>query len=156
MRILIVRHAEALAEPSLADDARPLSDAGRAGFERAVRGLGRLGVELDLLLHSPLLRAVQTADLLEPLLRGQRQAVAELTEEPSPRLLAHLHGASAALVGHEPWLSALATWLLTGRRELGPALALQKGGVLWLEGEPRPGGAALLAALPQAVLEHLA
>jgi phosphohistidine phosphatase len=89
-----------------------------------------------------LVRAVQTAELLEPLLAGPERAAHEVAEEllrePSEALLERCRGDSLALVGHEPWQGQLASWLVTGDRG-GACFALEPGGVLVLEGLPQPG-----------------
>lgn len=154
MQLFLIRHAKAKERTAdLGDAERPLTKQGRAEFRRAVRRLDRAGVRLDRVYHSPLLRAVETADLLEPLLDGETIVTPRLAESPSPELLAHIAGERVALVGHEPWLSELLYWLITGRqlrdqREHAAPFRLQKGSVAWLEGEPRPGAMTLVALLP--------
>ena len=69
MRLLIVRHA--IAEDRVAfaatgkdDDERPLTEEGRSRMEQGARGLRQLVPALDLVATSPLVRAVQTAEIL--------------------------------------------------------------------------------------------
>ncbi len=139
MELYLIRHAIALeAAPGQSDDARPLSEEGIRKFSEVVRGLKRLGVRLDRLYHSPKLRAVQTAELLVPLLEGETEVTPYLAAEPSLALLETLRGSSVALVGHEPWMGELCAWLVTGRRE-DRAFPFKKGGVALLEGLPQPG-----------------
>lgn len=139
VELYLVRHAIALeAAPGQSDDARPLSEEGIQKFRETVRGLKRLGVRLDRLYHSPKLRAVQTAELLVPLLEGETEVTPYLAAEPSMALLDTLQGSKVALVGHEPWISQLCAWLLIARRE-GHAFPFKKGGVALLEGSPKPG-----------------
>jgi phosphohistidine phosphatase len=61
-----------------------------------------------------------------------------------------------AVVGHEPHLGCLVTWLLTGRAE--SRVPLKKGGACLLEFEDRPraGGATLTWALTPSLLRRLA
>ena len=152
MELYLIRHAVAVdGDAALSDEARPLTAEGRAQFALVARGLERLGVRFDRLLHSPLLRAVETAELLMSL--AEESEVCELlTHAPSKELLAEFRGQCTAAVGHEPWLSELAAWLATGSREMAPAFALKKGGVVVLEGEPRPGAMRLEAFLPPKIL----
>ena len=72
MELYLVRHAAAVdrAEAS-SDEARTLTARGSERFARVVRGLDRIGVRLDVVRHSPWTRAVETADLLMPLCRGE-------------------------------------------------------------------------------------
>jgi phosphohistidine phosphatase len=138
MHLLIIRHAvaeekEAWAATGEPDERRPLTPDGRKKMRRAARGLRRLVPELSLLGASPLTRAAQTADIvaavygdLEPV------TVGALTPERAPAdFLSWLRDAAPghdviAAVGHEPHLSGLVSWLLTGHAS--PALVeLRKG-----------------------------
>jgi phosphohistidine phosphatase len=155
MQLYIVRHAVAeRGDRSVPDAARALTPRGRARFRREVQGLRRLGVRFDRVYHSPKLRAIETADLLAPLLRGETAVTPHLSRAPTPALLATVQGDSAAVVGHEPWLGALAAWLVTGDRRRGAQFSMKKGGVLLLEGDLRPGAMRLAAALPPKVLRR--
>lgn len=155
MELYLIRHAIALdAEQGQSDDARPLSEVGVQKFKEVVRGLKRLDIRLDRLYHSPKLRAVQTAELLVPLLVGETEVTPYLATDPSPELLKTLVGESVGLVGHEPWMSELCAWLLTGHRN-GGHFPFKKGGVAWLEGTPKPGGVKLMGFWPPRVLRRL-
>ena len=151
MEVFLVRHAIAAnALPGQSDDARPLTPEGVERFRLMVRALKKLGIGFDRLYFSPKLRAVQTAELLRPLLQGEAEVTPHLAEAPSSALLEQLRGESVALVGHEPWMGELCAWLLTGER-LGERFPFKKGGVAHLEGRPEPGGMRLLAFLPPAI-----
>ena len=129
----MIRHAtavERIEDASEADDAaRPLTDRGRRRFRRAVRGMRRLGLGVDRVLHSPWTRAVQTADLLGRLVDGDladaRRATPHLAAPPRGELFADLvatGGDRVAVVGHEPWLGELVALLLTGSTQHGDVL----------------------------------
>lgn len=162
MQLHLVRHAIAAdrsaGEP---DDSRPLTREGKRRFRRGAQGLATLDVRYDLVVHSPLLRAVETAELMADLAEELR-VDDQLARPPARALftwLCELRNRDAeriALVGHQPWLSELGAWLCTGSTDPASAMPLKKGGVLWLEGEPTPGGMDLRAALPPAVLRALA
>ena len=155
MRLYIVRHASAEpGHPGKDDAARALTPQGRERFSRAVAGLRRLRVRFDRLYHSPKLRAVETADLLGRLVRGETVVTQHLSRAPRAALLGAVRGENVALVGHEPWLGSLAAWLVTGDRRRGAQFALKKGGVIVLEGDLRPGAMRLAAALPPKVLRR--
>src|SRR5512132_2307889 len=64
--LYLVRHgvAEERGDAWPDDSKRPLTDDGMARMRKAARGLARLGVGLDLVLTSPLVRARQTAEIL--------------------------------------------------------------------------------------------
>lgn len=162
MELFLVRHALALppeGEGEAADDQRSLAPKGVRRFRKVVRGLAALGVELDLLLTSPKRRALETAEILADLLEGESRVSPHLAVSPSEALLAEIpREGRVALVGHEPYLSELLAWLLFGdflgesaRGGAGERFLLKKGGVAWLEGEPRPGGMVLKALFPPKV-----
>lgn len=152
MNLYLFRHAIAAdALPHQSDDERPLTLEGIEKFKGVVKGLKRLEVGFDRLYHSPKLRAIQTAELLMGLLEGDSEVTPHLAASPKPALLKQLQGESVALVGHEPWLSELCTWLVTGELH-GAQIVFKKGGVAWLEGTPKPTGMRLLALLPPKVL----
>ena len=73
IRIYLVRHGIAV-DPaemgSLDDEARPLTGKGRKRFRRLARAFRDLGEPLDFIFTSPLVRAVQTAEILCGALRG--------------------------------------------------------------------------------------
>lgn len=157
MELYVIRHAEATPrEGSSNDAARPLTPRGRKRFGEVVSSLGALGAHFDRVLHSPWLRAVQTADLLAPLIDGETEVTPLLATEPSSELLAKIVGERVALVGHEPWLGQVVAWLVTGDRGAGARFPLDKGGVVWLEGELAPGAMSLRAGLPCGVVRRLA
>jgi phosphohistidine phosphatase len=140
MHLFVIRHAEAVPRSEDVSDAlRPLTDHGRRQWRRAVRGLVRLGVYFDRLYHSPWLRAVETADGLVDLVQTESVVTQLLTRRPNRGLMQSLEGERVALVGHQPWLTQLAGLAAFGRPAEGARIDLKKGGVLWLEGEARPG-----------------
>jgi phosphohistidine phosphatase len=156
MELYLVRHAiaeEAL--PGQPDDTRPLSPQGVERFREVVKGLKRLNLRFDRLYHSPKLRAVQTADLLGPLLDGESEVTPYLAEPPGPKLLRAVQGETVALVGHEPWMSQLCALLTLGDSQAGRSFVFKKGGVAHLGGEPKPGGMRLLALLTPRILRRL-
>lgn len=156
MRLVLVRHGEAVERGLLRRDAaRPLTAPGRKRFRRGVEGMRRVRLRFDLVLHSPWLRAVESADLLAPLVRGAFAVTPNLARSPSDALLDELRGRSVAVVGHEPWLSELAAWLVTGSTRDARRFTLKKGGAIVLEGGPEPGGMRLSAAYPPKTLRHL-
>jgi phosphohistidine phosphatase len=155
MELFVIRHAIAVPGSMLLADAdRPLSPKGRARFAPAVMGLQRLKVRFDRLYHSPWLRAVETAELLAPVLDGKAVCSPALARAPSQALLDALVGERVALVGHEPWMGELVAWLTTGAPD-GSVFAFKRGGIAWLEGQPQPGRMVLQAFLPPKVLRAL-
>lgn len=161
MDLWLIRHAIAQDQAPSGDDARrALTPEGRDRFARGVRGLARIGARFDLVLHSPMLRAQETADLLQPVCTGETAVTSALARAPDEQLFADIQGTCVALVGHEPWLSQTLGWLVFGWRvyEEDPSIAiveLKKGSAAHLVGEPRPGAMHLAALYPPAALRAL-
>lgn len=157
MQLFLVRHAIAAASaPERPDASRPLTAEGREKFSRAVRGARALGWRFDHIYHSPLTRAAQTAELLAPLLKGPMTALPDLARAPDEEMLAHIEGTKVALVGHEPHLGALLSWLVTGDPGRGERFCFKKGGVALLVGEPRPGAMTLEGLVTPKLLRCIA
>ena len=157
MNLLLVRHAIAAPRsPGRPDSLRSLTPAGAERFERCTAGLARLGLALDGLYTSPWQRAVETAQILTRITvpeLGEPVGTALLADSPGQELLALVDGhRTAALVGHEPWMSDLLA-LCLGVNQL--PVAFKKGGVAWLRGQPIPGGYELAAMMPPKVLVKL-
>jgi phosphohistidine phosphatase len=121
MEILIVRHGEAVGEaPGLGDPGRFLTEKGRKVTRRVARWLAKKSRRRPVAVWtSPLVRAVQTAEILAEIagIEGEVLACAELSPGRDPGdLLALLTSKSPrgplALVGHEPSLSVLASAML--------------------------------------------
>ncbi|HVA65536.1 MAG TPA: histidine phosphatase family protein [Elusimicrobiota bacterium] len=141
MRIYLLRHGHALTAQesgAVSDAERPISQAGRAEIKASIAELLRQGGRPGLVLHSPLLRARQTAEiaheilamphelrLCEPL--GNVLPAEEL--EPLLKKEGARRGQILA-IGHQPQLGDLAA-LLSGREfeiRTGGLVALEVGG----------------------------
>jgi len=154
VKLLLVRHAPAgdrlaWAAAGKDDFVRPLVPEGRRRMREAARGLARLVDAPGALATSPLVRAVQTADVVARALDvPAADELDALRPGSPPRVLlpwlrAHRGADLVAAVGHEPHLGALASWLLAGRTR--PFLALKKGGACLLDLGASPGeGAGML------------
>lgn len=139
----MVRHAIAADREGfpLADELRPITARGRKKFRRVAQAFARLREPLGVILSSPLVRAVQTAEILV----GERGDEPEV--EIAPRLAPDERAGplvdevrarpeeALALVGHEPQVSAIAAAVLG--HPLGAPF--KKGMVLALS-LPRAGG----------------
>jgi phosphohistidine phosphatase len=164
MHVFVVRHAVAEdAEPGQDDSTRKLTPDGARTFRRVVQGLRELDWCFDRVLTSPWTRALETAELLKPVIEGPTIVTDLLADKPRPELFALIAETSApprkragtALVGHEPWLSELVGWLAFGDPHHGEAIELKKGGVVWLDGNAVPGGMKVRAILPPKLLRAL-
>jgi phosphohistidine phosphatase len=167
MDLLVVRHAiaedrEAFARTGKDDAERPTTPAGRQKFKRGARGLRELVGSIDLLATSPLMRAIETGDILQKAFGIERAArLAELAPDTDPEALVRWLGRQkrkevVAVVGHEPHLSGLVEHLLTGQRA--GFVDLKKGGacLVALGDGQAPGHAALRWLLTAAQLRKLA
>lgn len=116
MHLYLVRHGKAEAG---ADDAlRRLTPAGRKAVRRVARALQRAGVQVGRIEHSGLVRAAESAEILGEALGGIVQQAPGL--EPLAGIEAAVERILAApveslmLVGHNPFMESLASYLITG------------------------------------------
>lgn len=112
-----MQHGVALSEEQ--DPARPLAQEGRVAAELVVTRARAAGVEIEVCLHSGKMRAQQTAQILaDGLGIDDVRAHAGLGPAddvaPVSHWLAASGAGSIALVGHLPFLSRLASLLITG------------------------------------------
>jgi phosphohistidine phosphatase len=148
MNIYLLRHGIAAAkeDPSFVSDSeRPLTRKGVKRMRKAARGIGRLDIEFDAILTSPLIRARQTAETVADTL-GLDSAVEEIVElapdSTNDRLLSVLSRFNGEdkilLVGHEPFLGKFAGLLVTGNKDSDLALPQKKGGICHIEIDSLP------------------
>jgi phosphohistidine phosphatase len=120
VKLILIRHAAAIERhPDIAEGNRYLTPEGRAFFRKTARTMGDHGLAPDLILTSPLLRAVQTADILAESLvySGPLQVVEGLSPGCTlatvmPLLDQYRQAREVVLVGHEPDLGSLVAELL--------------------------------------------
>lgn len=119
MQLLLVRHGDAVEHGARTDGERWLTSKGRRVTRAVGEALREAGVTPARMLTSPLVRAVQTCEILAAAqsLEGPIEVLPALVPngDPSQVILALdgiEDGEHVALVGHEPNLSALASELL--------------------------------------------
>jgi len=138
MKLYLVRHAIAEDSADYEDDSlRPLTEKGREKMRRIAKALKELGVQPDLIVSSPYMRASQTAVILAKEFKYREELaysdflmpvaepddmIGEINEKFSVDEL--------ILVGHEPNLSSLVSVLLAGNSDL--SVNFKKGGVCCL------------------------
>jgi phosphohistidine phosphatase len=145
MIMYLIRHAIAEQRDSGSeqeDSHRPLTDEGRKKMRKIAQGLKELGLQIDLVLTSPYLRAADTARIVAKKFDLARDKLIQV-DDLSPvgqadRLVNEIskkYGQveNIALVGHEPSLSQLISMLLSGDPTL--PIDLKKGGVCRLSVE---------------------
>jgi len=135
MNLYIIRHAIAVEEDSSGDDSqRSLTDKGRKKMRQIAKGLRILGVEFDMILSSPYVRARETAEVLNDVFKNKKQIafsehlvpmgdptalIAEIKEKYSVNDL--------AIVGHQPLLTNFISLLAAKGTHVD--VELKKGGV---------------------------
>ena len=138
MELYIIRHA--IAQPlgqqnDFTDEKRALTSEGRDRMREAMKGLRKLEVELDLILTSPLVRAVETTEIVAAAFGVGKKEI-EQTASLAPgasvdKLFAEIKrraGAeSIAIIGHQPDLGELISTIVRG--DDGLAMQLKKGSV---------------------------
>ena len=146
MKLLVIRHAIAVPSgtPGVPDDERPLTPKGKRRFRRAARGLARIAPRPDVLLSSPLPRALETAGIAAQAWgRVRPRSEPALAGASVPRILEVLAAepadATVVVVGHEPTLSALLARLLGTPHD--ERLTFRKGGAALVDLDASPGDA---------------
>jgi len=164
MEIYFVRHGPAvqLSEEECPDADRPLSDEGKIKVRKAAKGLRNFADRFDKIYHSPLLRAVQTAEIM-----AEELECTEMTEETKlalpgakPKALLNFIGLFPSLnrlmiVGHEPSLSIMASYLLGSERSV---VEFKKGAICRIDAGPEQafGSGRLIWHLTPKMLRKLA
>jgi phosphohistidine phosphatase len=135
MDLILLRHGKAEASSPQGDAARALVDKGREQARRAGRLLKAAGLAPDIVLTSPLLRAVQTAEefcqaagIPGPVVQGWLAGGCE-AETALVELTAFQDFKRLAIVGHQPDLSRLIQSCLGAH---GSAIDIKKGALACL------------------------
>lgn len=162
--VLVIRHGEA-EEPAHAliagrsDAQRELTKDGRRKMRTGAQGLGQVIEHIDHLISSPLVRAVQTADLLAEVFpdarRQQHAGLAPGFQQAALMGWIARHKGTLALVGHEPDLSQWIGYMVTG--EPRGLVLMKKGACCCLEmpDSPLPGEAHIVWHMPLKLLRGL-
>lgn len=140
MQLYLIRHAKAVERSfDIPEDFRYLTPEGRERFRHICSLLRKKGLAPVAIVSSPLVRAVQTAEILAEVLAFGGPLTVDEALAPGFNLegllkvfVRHPGVTSLACVGHEPDLSDLGATLLG----MAGALSLSKGGVLALEWDP--------------------
>ncbi len=169
IELIVIRHG--IAEDHAPVDAqdvpgpdfeRRLTDKGKKRVTKAAKGLHSVYPELDLVVTSPLVRAVETAKIVANTYGDvpTTQLNALAPEAPWDDLLFWLKdqpaGRRIAMIGHEPHLSRWCSWMLCGLQR--PFFGFKKGGgcLLKLATPPTPGEADLVWLMTPRQLRGLA
>ena len=152
MRLLVVRHGAAedkdeFARTGRSDDLRPLTADGKRDMREATRGLRNVVPKIDVLATSPLVRAIETAEILGTAYEREYVVVDELRPDSPYGDFArwareHAKKDVVAIVGHEPHLSGLVSWFLAGATTT--FLDLKKGAACLIEIDDAPSAASAM------------
>ena len=120
MKVYLVRHAQADSEvpEGLDYGARPLTGKGRRAAEKHFRALRQRMDGVDLVFMSPLVRAVQTAQILtlvqelEVPVRVHRSLLPDMPTGSQEGLLEDHRDEDLVMVGHNPSIPAIAAHLM--------------------------------------------
>jgi phosphohistidine phosphatase len=124
LELYLVRHGIAAERgPEYPDDSkRPLTSNGISRLRKQAKALAALGLELDQIISSPLVRTKQTAEILAqgltsrpPIALSDALAPAGTPAAVFEELAKHMRKGRIALVGHEPNIGELAARLIGAR-----------------------------------------
>ena len=164
MQLILIRHAPAydkkqFAKTSKNDALRPLTEEGRKVITKVASNLKKIIPHFDVLATSPWTRAKETAEILSRFYDAKMTQTNELI--PNKNFASFLKWVASlntknkskkdkfvvACVGHEPHLSKLAGFLLTGQKK--SFVEFKKAGVCVMELKKiKPGKATLQLLLP--------
>jgi phosphohistidine phosphatase len=148
MNLYLLRHGIAVPNEdpeNVPDSDRPLTPKGIKRMRGAAKGLRRLGISFDSVLTSPFVRARQTADIVAEAL-GLGDHLEELSALAPGNSLSDLWSGLTPyqdhehllLVGHEPFLSAILSYLLTHDEKRSLTVIFKKGGFCRVELDALP------------------
>ena len=157
MNLYILRHgiaAERGGEYS-DDNMRPLTRKGINRMRREAKGMSAIGIAPDLIISSTLVRAVQTAEIVQQGLSARPQMITThaLVPEAHPSQIlqelaaSHSSLSSVMVVGHEPHMSSLVSYILTGK--ISWLIDLKKGAFCSIDLSPSGRGQLLWALAPR-------
>jgi phosphohistidine phosphatase len=137
MILYVLRHGEAVERADGGgDEWRYLTEQGRADVRKVIERVTACGHKPRMILSSPLVRAVQTAEIAaQHACRKNKTIIAEPLqpdgnlEELTRHILEHKDAKRVMVVGHEPLLGSLVAALL----DTPNPVALKKGGCVALE-----------------------
>ena len=142
MDVLLIRHAEAgERDPGRFpdDDLRPVTPDGKRKMEQVARVMKKMGIKFEHLVSSPLVRALQTAEIVRTAFEfaGEVETSSALGHDCTPQNVTKLLSrfaadARVALVGHEPSFSAVAAALIGADQA---HIELKKGGSIGIRFE---------------------
>jgi len=134
MKLYLVQHAKAASEQQ--DPQRSLTEEGRLELQKVTEFIKPMNLSVDYLWHSEKKRAIQTAELLAEAIEIKKAKAMRERLGPSDDVAILKEELTAAaddimIVGHLPFLSKLASLLLTGHESADTA-AFKNAGIVAL------------------------
>jgi len=134
MKLYIVQHAKAATNET--DPQRPLTEEGQQDIEKVAAFIKPLNLSVDYLWHSGKKRAAQTAGFLANAIKTKGGIISRDGLGPNDDVTALRNQLASTeqeimIVGHLPFLSKLASLLLTGS-ESANTVAFKNGGIVCL------------------------
>ena len=134
MKLYLVQHAKAASKDT--DPERSLTEEGRSDMRKVADFIRPLNLSVDFLWHSTKTRAIQTAEILAEAVRINQEKIERDGLAPNDDVTAIKDELVAAqqdtmIVSHMPFVSKLASLLLTGR-EFADTVAFRQGGIVAL------------------------
>jgi phosphohistidine phosphatase len=135
MKLYLVQHAKAASKN--ADPERPLTEEGYRDIQKVSAFIKPLNLSIDCIWHSGKKRAGQTAEVLKEVIDVSKEITAHEGLAPNDDVTAIKNeivsdGRDIMIVGHLPFVSKLASLLLTGSESAAIA-AFKQGGIICLE-----------------------
>ncbi len=143
MEIYLIRHGIAVERGIYANDyERPLTEKGKEKTTQVAQKLTQMGLKFDVIFTSPLIRALQTAQILQKsglsdILETDQLLTPELMTDPQTWLNLMQESqynpqrSKIALVGHQPNLGAWAEQMIWGKIQ--DKIILKKTGIIGLK-----------------------
>jgi phosphohistidine phosphatase len=134
MKLYLVQHAKAASKQT--DPQRPLTEEGRRDIQKIAAFIQPLKLSVDYLWHSGKKRAEQTAEFLAEVVKINKEQTVHDGLEPNDNVavlrdeLVSIQQ-DVMIAGHLPFLSKLASLLLTGPESVN-TVAFRQGGIVCL------------------------
>ena len=134
MKLYLVQHAKAASKD--VDPERPLTKEGRQDIQKVAKFIKPLNLSVDYLWHSTKTRAIQTAEILAEVIKINKEKIERQGLAPNDNVTAIKDELASAqqdtmIVSHMPFVSKLASLLLTDR-EFAGTVAFRQGGIVTL------------------------
>jgi phosphohistidine phosphatase len=148
MALYLVQHGKSL--PKEIDPDQGLSDEGRSEVKRIADVAKEYDITISGIEHSDKTRARQTAEIFASALtpgKGHRERMGLKPLDDVTSIATTIEsGSDIMLVGHQPFMGKLTSYLITGSMDT-PVFKFQNGGILCLDKDPDTGSWVIIWSL---------